>query len=62
MLLLASVGAVLSNFIGFEVTAVLLQFHAPSHTFGVTLHVDAVQSVLIVHVTGVHDTTPTLSV
>lgn len=40
----------------------MLQFHAASHTFGVTLHVAVADSVLIVHVTGVHDTIPTLSV
>ena len=51
-------GAVLSNLIGFDVTFVVLQFNNLSHTFGVTLHVDATHSVLIVHVTGVHDVIP----
>jgi len=48
--------------IGSDVTFVVLQFHAASHTFGVTLHVDVADSKLIVHVTGVHDVIPTLSV
>ena len=62
VVLLTNVGAVLSNLIAFDVTFVVLQFHAASHTFGVTLHVDAAHSVLIVHVTGVHDTIHILSV
>ena len=62
VVLLENTGAVLSSFIEFDVTFVVLQFHAASHTFGVTLHVAVADSVLIVHVTGVHDTIPTLSV
>jgi hypothetical protein len=62
VLLLEYAGAVLSNLIGFDVTFVVLQFHAASHTFGVTLHVAVADSVLIVHVTGVHDTIHTASV
>jgi len=55
-------GAVLSRLQVFEVILVVLQFHAASHTFGVTLHVDADHSVLIRQVTHVHDVIPILSV
>jgi len=58
-----SVGAVLSNLIELDVTGVVLQFHAASHTFILEfVHVDANHSVFIIHVTGVHETTHTLSV
>ena len=48
-------GAVLSIHAVFEVTFVVLHNPAPLQTFGVTLHVEDAHSVLIVHVTGVHD-------
>ena len=56
------VGAVLSSFIGLEVTVMVLQFHAASQTFGVTLQVAADHSVVIVQLTGVHDAIPTASI
>jgi len=50
-------GALVSTFAPLDVTFVMLQFHAASHTFGVILHVAAAHCV-IKHVTGVHDIIP----
>ena len=57
-----NVGAVLSSFIAFEVTAVVLQLPTASHTAGVIPQVTPDHSVLIVQVTGVPDVIPTASV
>ena len=50
-------GALVSTLAVFEVILVALQFHAASHTFGVTLQVDADHCV-IVQLTHVHDAIP----
>ena len=58
-----NVGAVLSSFIAFDVTDVMLQLPNQSHTFTEALvHVVHDSSVLIVQLTGVPDAIPTASV
>ena len=50
VLFVLNAGAVLSNLILFDVAFVILQFHNLSHMFvHTTVHVDVVDSVLIVH-------------